>query len=54
MLWRAFAPRSALPQLDRRTGGRASVWAGDGLLTVTDGDVIGFYPEAIKGASAAA
>lgn len=48
VLWRAFAPRSALPQLDRRTGGRASVWAGDGLLTVTDGDVIDY--ETIKAA----
>ena len=48
VLWRAFAPRSALPQLDRRTGGRASVWAGDGLLTVTDGDVIDY--EMIKAA----
>jgi phage terminase large subunit-like protein len=46
VLWRAFAPESAITQLDRRTGGRASVWRADGLLTVTEGNVIDY--EAIK------
>jgi phage terminase large subunit-like protein len=45
-LFRVFCPASALAQLDRRTGGRASVWAADGLLTVTEGNVIDY--EAIK------
>jgi phage terminase large subunit-like protein len=46
VLWRAFAPESAVVQLDRRTGGRASVWRDSGLLTVTEGNVIDY--EAIK------
>jgi phage terminase large subunit-like protein len=46
VLWRAFAPESAVVQLDRRTGGRASVWRDTGLLTVTEGNVIDY--EAIK------
>jgi phage terminase large subunit-like protein len=45
-IWRVFTPASAVADLDRRTGGRASVWAAAGLLTVTDGDVIDY--EAIK------
>ena len=45
-LWRVFAPESAMRDLDRRTGGRASVWARDGLLTVTPGNVTDY--EAIK------
>lgn len=45
-LWRVFAPESALPALDRRTGGKASVWAAEGLLTTTSGNVIDY--EAIK------
>jgi len=42
VLWRVFAPRSALPALDRRTGGSATAWAEQGLLTVTDGNVIDY------------
>jgi phage terminase large subunit-like protein len=47
-LWRVFAPESALPDLTRRTGGRAAVWADAGVLTVTEGTVIDY--EAIKAA----
>lgn len=46
MIWRVFTPESAVANLNRRTGGRASVWAAAGLLTVTDGNVIDY--EAIK------
>ena len=46
VLWRVFAPASALPVLDRRTGGKASAWAEAGLITVTEGDVIDY--DAIK------
>lgn len=42
VLWRHFAPSSAVPALDRRTGGGAQVWASDGTLTVTEGDVIDY------------
>lgn len=42
VLWRHFAPQAALEQLDRRTGGQATVWAQDGLLDITDGDVIDY------------
>ena len=47
-LWRVFAPGSALRDLDRRTGGRATAWAESGLLTITEGNVIDY--EAIKAA----
>jgi phage terminase large subunit-like protein len=40
ILWRHFAPEAKLPDLDRRTGRRASVWASQGLLTITPGDAI--------------
>lgn len=46
VIWRVFTPRERLPELDRRTGGKASAWAEAGLLTVTDGDVIDY--KAIK------
>lgn len=46
VLWRVFCPESAVPSLDRRTGGRASAWARAGVLTVTEGNVIDY--EAIK------
>lgn len=46
ILWRTFAPATALPGLDRRTGGKATTWAEAGLLTITSGDVIDY--EAIK------
>ena len=42
VLWRVFCPRARLAELDRRTGGKATVWAADGLLTVTEGDVIDY------------
>jgi phage terminase large subunit-like protein len=45
-VFRVFCPASAVAQLDRRTGGRATVWAEQGLLTVTEGNVIDY--EAIK------
>jgi phage terminase large subunit-like protein len=48
VLWRVFAPETAVADLDRRTGGAASVWAATGLLTVTEGNVIDY--EAIKAA----
>jgi len=42
VLWRVYAPQEALRQLDRRTGGAASAWAADGLLTLTEGNVIDY------------
>ncbi len=42
IIWRHFTPAAAVKELDRRTGGQASVWARDGLLTVTDGNVIDY------------
>jgi phage terminase large subunit-like protein len=46
VLWRVFTPESAVPGLDRRTGGLASVWAEAGLITTTEGNVIDY--DAIK------
>jgi phage terminase large subunit-like protein len=42
VLWRHFTPATAVRDLDRRTGGQASVWAATGDLTVTDGNVIDY------------
>lgn len=39
-VWRLWIPESALEAMDRRTAGEASVWAADGWLTVTSGEVI--------------
>ena len=38
-LWRYWTPEANLPKLDDRTNGNASVWASDGWLTLTPGDV---------------
>jgi phage terminase large subunit-like protein len=46
VLWRAFAPEEQLAALDKRTGGKASVWVAGGELTITEGNVIDY--EAIK------
>ena len=48
VLWRVFTPEAGLAALDRRTAGRAAVWAAAGLITVTEGNVIDY--EAIKAA----
>jgi len=48
VLWRAFTPAERLTALDRRTGGKATAWAEEGWLTITDGNVIDY--EAIKAA----
>jgi phage terminase large subunit-like protein len=42
VLWRVFAPRAAVEQLDRRTGGQFSAWCDAQLVTVTEGDVIDY------------
>jgi phage terminase large subunit-like protein len=42
VLFRVFCPSARLTELDRRTGGKATVWAASGLLTVTEGDVIDY------------
>jgi phage terminase large subunit-like protein len=41
-LWRHFAPEALLAALDRRTGGMGTVWAAQGALSLTDGDVIDY------------
>jgi phage terminase large subunit-like protein len=40
VLWRFWLPSERLQDLDRRTGGQASIWARNGLLTPTEGNVI--------------
>jgi len=42
LIWRHFAPASALRDLSRRTGGGADVWVSRGLLTLTEGNVIDY------------
>jgi phage terminase large subunit-like protein len=42
-LWRVWAPEARRGSLDERTGGQASVWAAEGYLTFTEGDVIDYH-----------
>jgi phage terminase large subunit-like protein len=42
LIWRHFAPASALRELSRRTGGAADVWVAQGYLTLTEGNVIDY------------
>jgi phage terminase large subunit-like protein len=39
-VWRFWAPEAKRLELDERTGGQASVWAREGFLRFTEGDVI--------------
>ncbi len=41
-VWRFWAPQDRLGDLDARTGGQASVWAREGWLQTTQGDVIDY------------
>ena len=46
-LWRLWTPEANVEALDKRTAGAASVWARDGILTVTPGNVADYdYIEA--------
>lgn len=38
-IYRFFIPEARMRDLETRTGGQATVWAREGFLTVTDGDV---------------
>ena len=40
LLWRFWLPADRLRDLDRRTAGEASVWVREGMLTLTQGNVI--------------
>jgi phage terminase large subunit-like protein len=51
VLWRHFLPAAALVDLAKRTGGAAGLWVSQGLLTVTEGNVLDYA--AIKAALAA-
>lgn len=42
VMWRFWLPDSALAALDKETSNRASDWADDGWLTVTEGDVVDY------------
>lgn len=42
-LWRFWVPEERLPDLDGRTAGQASVWARQGWLSVTEGNVIDYH-----------
>ena len=39
VIWRMWTPEANLPNLDKRTAGMATVWAREGYLTVTPGNV---------------
>jgi len=41
-VWRFFLPEERLGDLDRLTGGQAAVWAREGWLTLTEGNVIDY------------
>jgi len=40
--WRFWLPESQLADIDRRTGGKASVWVREGFLKLTEGNVIDY------------
>lgn len=42
VLWRFFLPEERLGPMDERTAGAASVWARQGWLTVTEGNVLDY------------
>lgn len=42
VVWRAFTTEAMLPELDRHTGGQASVWHREGLLVASAGEVIDY------------
>ena len=42
VLWRFWTPEAQLRSLDKHTGGQASVWVRQGLLTTTEGDWIDY------------
>jgi len=42
LIWRHFAPAAALRELSRRTAGAADVWVAQGVLTLTEGNVIDY------------
>ena len=39
VIWRMWTPEANLPNLDKRTAGMATVWAREGYLTITPGNV---------------
>ena len=42
VVWRFWLPKDKLVDLDEQTGGQATVWAREGHLTLTEGNVIDF------------
>lgn len=42
VIWRHWVPEAAMKPLNLATGGQAELWAADGWLTITDGDVVDY------------
>lgn len=42
VIWRHFAPEAIVPTLDQATGGAFGIWARQGFVTITEGDVIDY------------
>lgn len=51
VLWRFWTPEAQLPRFDRALGGRATVWAKEGFLYVTEGDWIDYWGDEEHGMS---
>lgn len=51
VLWRFWTPEAQLRALDRMTGGKASLWVREGLLTATEGDWIDYTGDPETGRS---
>lgn len=51
VLWRFWTPEEKLPELDRHTGGAASLWVRQGFLTATEGDWIDYVGDPNTGRS---
>lgn len=53
ILWRFWLPEKALADIDKRLGGKATLWARQGWLTITAGDVLDYeqvYADVIEDA----
>lgn len=42
VIWRHFVPEQAVARLDDHTAGQFSIWARDGFVAVTEGDVVDY------------
>lgn len=42
VIWRHFVPEDIVPTLDKHTAGKFSLWAKEGFITITEGNVVDY------------